>query len=162
MDRGVRGAALEPSCLLPLRDEFKAMLRGADAGLLAANAFLFEEFLVREKQAGGLKLDLQAIPAKTALLHGHCHQKAFGVMNSVEEVLGWIPGLDTGTIESSCCSMAGAFGYEAKHYEAPMKMCDLSLLPAVRKAGAATLIVAAGTSGRHQIADGAGRPPQHG
>ncbi|HEX9390954.1 MAG TPA: FAD-linked oxidase C-terminal domain-containing protein [Usitatibacteraceae bacterium] len=161
IERGVPVVGLEPSCLLTLRDEFKAMLPGADAGLLAANAFLFEEFLVREKQAGRLKLDLQAIPAKTALLHGHCHQKAFGVMNSVEEVLGWIPGLDTGTIESSCCGMAGAFGYEAKHYEVSMKMGELSLLPAVRKAGAATLIVADGTSCRHQIADGAGRSAQH-
>src|SRR5258706_2937881 len=160
MDRGVRGAALEQSCRLPLRNEFRAMLRGAEAGLLAANAFLFEEFLVRKKQAGRLNFDLQAIPAKTALLHGHCHQKAFGVMNSVEEVLGWIPGLDTGTIESSCCGMAGAFGYEAKHYEVSMKMGELSLLPAVRKAGAATLIVADGTSYRHQIADGAGRSSQ--
>ena len=159
--RGVPVVGLEPSCLLTLRDEFKAMLPGADSDQLADHAFLFEEFLVREKQAGRLKLDLQAINASTALLHGHCHQKAFGVMNSVEAVLSWIPGLKTSTIESSCCGMAGAFGYEAKHYQVSMKMGELSLLPAVRKADAATLIVADGTSCRHQIADGTGKSAQH-
>ena len=159
--RGVPVVGLEPSCLLTLRDEFKAMLPGADSDQLADHAFLFEEFLVREKQAGRLKLDLQPIKATTALLHGHCHQKAFDVMSSVEAVLGWIPGLKTSTIESSCCGMAGAFGYEAKHYQVSMKMGELSLLPAVRKADAATLIVADGTSCRHQIADGTGKSAQH-
>ncbi len=161
VERGVPVVGLEPSCLLTLRDEFKAMLPGVDADKLAANAFLFEEFLLREKQAGRLKLALQPIEAKTALLHGHCHQKAFGVMSSVEQVLGWIPGLRTSTIESSCCGMAGAFGYEARHYEVSMKMGELSLLPAVREADAATLIVADGTSCRHQIADGADRSALH-
>ena len=161
IERGIPVVGLEPSCLLTLRDEFKAMLPGADTDKLAANAFLFEEFLVREQKAGRLKLDLQALPANTALLHGHCHQKAFDVMSSVERVLGWIPGLKTSTIESSCCGMAGAFGYEAKHFEVSMKMGELSLLPAVRKADAATLIVADGTSCRHQIADGTGKSAQH-
>ena len=79
----------------------------------------------------------------------------------MEQVLGWIPGLKTELVESSCCGMAGSFGYEAEHHEASMKMAELSLLPAVRKADGDTLVVADGTSCRHQIHDGAGREALH-
>ena len=88
-------------------------------------------------------------------MHGHCHQKSFGAFKPVEKVLRLIPDLDVETIESSCCGMAGAFGYGADTYQASMEMAELSLLPAVRRADAATLIVADGTSCRHQIKDGA-------
>ncbi len=161
VDRGVAIVGLEPSCLLTLRDEFQSMFPGEQTNQLAANAFLIEEFLVREKRAGRLNLALHAIDAKQALLHGHCHQKAFGVMGDVEEVLSWIPELKTTPIESSCCGMAGAFGYEAEHIDVSIKMGELSLLPAVRKANAATLIVADGTSCRHQIQDGTAREAVH-
>jgi Fe-S oxidoreductase len=122
---------------------------------------LFEEFIARESKAGRLQLKLKALPQSTALLHGHCHQKAFDAVKPVQTVLGLIPGLDVKLIESSCCGMAGSFGYEAKHYEVSMKMGELSLLPAVRQAGPDTLIVADGTSCRHQIADGAQREALH-
>jgi FAD/FMN-containing dehydrogenase/Fe-S oxidoreductase len=164
IQRGVPVIGLEPSCLLTLRDEFQSLLPGAEANALAANAFLIEEFLVREKKAGRLdvsKLALKPLKQSSALLHGHCHQKAFGVMSDVEEVLSWIPNLKTTPIESSCCGMAGAFGYEAEHIEVSFKMGELSLLPAVRKADVDTLIVADGTSCRHQIADGAARQAVH-
>ncbi len=161
VQRGVAVVGLEPSCLLTLRDEFHAMFPGEATQQLAANAFLLEEFLVREKRAGRLNLSLKPIPQKQALLHGHCHQKAFAVMSDVEEVLAWIPELKTTTIESSCCGMAGAFGYEAEHIDVSMKMGELSLLPAVRQAQADTLIVADGTSCRHQIHDGATREAIH-
>ena len=98
---------------------------------VSAHALLFEEFLVREAEAGRLELPLGAIPAK-ALVHGHCHQKSFGAFRPVEQVLRLIPGLDVETIESSCCGMAGAFGYGADTYQASMQMAELSLLPAVR------------------------------
>ncbi len=159
--RGVAVVGLEPSCLLTLRDEFLGLFPGYDTKLLADNAFLFEEFLVREKNAGRLNLELKPITAKEALLHGHCHQKAFGVMGDVESVLNWIPELKTSTIESSCCGMAGAFGYEVEHIETSLKMAELSLLPAVRKAGEGAIIVADGTSCRHQIHDGAEREAWH-
>jgi FAD/FMN-containing dehydrogenase/Fe-S oxidoreductase len=145
---------LEPSCLLTLRDEFKSMLPGAETDALAARAVLFEEFLAAEHQAGRLNLRLQALPQKKALLHGHCHQKAFGAMSSVEQVLRLVPELNVETVEAGCCGMAGAFGYEADHYEVSMKMAEASLLPALRKADADTLLVADGTSCRHQIHDG--------
>jgi FAD/FMN-containing dehydrogenase/Fe-S oxidoreductase len=161
VERGVAIVGLEPSCLLTLRDEFQSMFPGGQTNELAAHAYLLEEFLVREKRAGRLNLTLHTIASKQALLHGHCHQKAFGVMSDVEEVLSWIPELKTHTIESSCCGMAGSFGYEVEHIEISMKMGELSLLPAVRRAPAATLIVADGTSCRHQIKDGAARDAVH-
>jgi Fe-S oxidoreductase len=95
------------------------------------------------------------------LLHGHCHQKAFAGMGAVESVLRLVPELTVETIESSCCGMAGAFGYEAEHFDISMAMGELSLLPAVRRAGADDVVVADGTSCRHQIADGAGRKAIH-
>ena len=101
-----------------------------------------------------MKLKLKPLPQKKALLHGHCHQKAFGAMSQVAQVLGLVPDLKVETVESSCCGMAGAFGYEAGHYEVSMNMAEASLLPALRKAGADTLLVADGTSCRHQIHDG--------
>ena len=154
VERGIPIIGLEPSCLYTLRDEFKSMLPGAAADALAERAVLFEEFLATEHQAGRLKLELRALPQKKALLHGHCHQKAFGAMSSVEQVLRLVPELKVETVESSCCGMAGAFGYDAEHYEVSLKMAEASLLPALRKAGADTLLVADGTSCRHQIHDG--------
>ena len=161
IDRGVPVIGLEPSCLLTLRDEFIAMLPGGETAELALNAMLLEEFLAREADAGRLKLKLKALPQKKALLHGHCHQKAFAVMPAVERVLRLVPQLEVETIEASCCGMAGSFGYEAEHYEVSMKMAEAGLLPAVRDAEADTLIVADGVSCRHQIADGAQRRALH-
>jgi len=152
--RGLPVIGLEPSCLYTLRDEFKAMLPGAESDALAARAVLFEEFLAAEHQAGRLNLKLAPLAQKKALLHGHCHQKAFGAMSSVEQVLGLVPELKVETVTSSCCGMAGAFGYEAAHYEVSMNMAEAALLPALRKADADTLLVADGTSCRHQIHDG--------
>jgi Fe-S oxidoreductase len=96
-----------------------------------------------------------------ALVHGHCHQKAFDAFSPVQTVLKWIPELKVSTVESSCCGMAGSFGYEAEHYDASMAMAELSLLPAVRKIDANTVMVADGTSCRHQIHDGAGVEAVH-
>jgi FAD/FMN-containing dehydrogenase/Fe-S oxidoreductase len=161
VERGVPVIGLEPSCLLGLRDEFLSMLPGVDTAALALQAMLFEEFIAREAAAGRLKLKLKALPQKKALLHGHCHQKAFDVMPAVQQALALVPGLAIETVTSSCCGMAGAFGYEAAHYEVSMKMAEASLLPAVRKADTDTLIVADGTSCRHQIHDGAQREAIH-
>ena len=160
-ERGVPIVGLEPSCLFSLRDEFGVLLPGEETRTLAKHAMLFEEFLVAEHDAGRLKLDLRALEESSALIHGHCHQKAFGVMPTVNRVLSWIPDLDVEVIESSCCGMAGAFGYEAEHYDTSIKMAELDLLPAVRKTDDDTMIVADGTSCRCQIRDGAGREGWH-
>jgi FAD/FMN-containing dehydrogenase/Fe-S oxidoreductase len=158
--RGVPIIGLEPSCLLTLRDELLSLRSDEVAKGVSAQALLFEEFLVREAAAGRLALPLGPI-AGTALVHGHCHQKSFGAFKPVEQALRLIPDLKVETIESSCCGMAGAFGYGADTYQASIDMAELSLLPAVRAADAATLIVADGTSCRHQIADGTDRSALH-
>jgi Fe-S oxidoreductase len=160
VQRGVPVLGLEPSCLFTLRDEALALGLGEPARRTAENALLFEEFLAREKKAGRLTLDLKPIEQKTALLHGHCHQKAFGVMSAVQEALALVPDLAVKPIDSSCCGMAGSFGYEAEHYDTSMAMAELSLLPAIRQDKEA-LVVADGTSCRHQIADGASRQALH-
>ena len=160
--RGVPIVGLEPSCLLTLRDEFLALrLDEAGARTLAGAALLLEEFLAREHAAGRLDLKLKPLPQARALLHGHCHQKAFDAVRPVQTVLGLIPGLKVELVESSCCGMAGAFGYEAAHHDVSMRMAELSLLPAVRAAGSDTVVVADGTSCRHQIKDGAAREAVH-
>jgi len=150
--RGVPIVGLEPSCLFTLRDEFPVMGFGG----LAGSALLFEELLAR--QQAGLKLKEMR---KKVLLHGHCHQKAFGAMPAVEKALRLIPGLEVETVESSCCGMAGSFGYEAEHYDASLKMGELAVLPKVRSAPQDTLLVADGTSCRAQIAHGARREARH-
>jgi FAD/FMN-containing dehydrogenase/Fe-S oxidoreductase len=155
---GVPVVGLEPSCLYTLRDEYPVLLPEAKA--LAANAFVFEDFLAAELDAGRFAPPMKPLVAQ-ALVHGHCHQKAFDAMGAVEKVLKAVPGLQVSLIESSCCGMAGSFGYEAEHYDLSMKMGELALLPAVRAAGAEALIVADGTSCRHQIADGTGRRALH-
>ncbi len=150
--KGVPIVGLEPSCLFSLRDEFPGLVGDA----LAKGSFLFEEFLARDPG----KLRFREM-RQEVLLHGHCHQKAFDAMPAVEKVLGMVPGLKTSTVQTSCCGMAGSFGYEAEHYDISMKMAELSLLPAVRNTSRETCVVADGTSCRHQIADGAGREAVH-
>ncbi len=151
---------LEPSCLLALRDEFYSLSLGPEVAQIGKQAFLFEEFLMREANKG-MKLELKPIPGGKALVHGHCHQKAFGAMKSVRKVLAWIPEFEFEIIDASCCGMSGSFGLEAEHYEASLAMGELALLPAVRAAAPETLIVADGFSCRHQIADGSGRQAIH-
>ena len=152
--RGIPVIGLEPSCLFSFRDEYPVLLPGAE--MLAKHSFLLEEFLAREPGA----LKFKPI-GKDVLLHGHCHQKAFDAMPAVEKVLRMIPGLKLNTVQASCCGMAGSFGYEAEHHEVSMKMGELALLPEIRNAPAETLVVADGTSCRHQIADGTGRRAIH-
>ena len=151
---------VEPSCLYSFRDEIPSLLKSDDARRVADQALLFEEFIAREASAGRLKLTLASI-AKRALLHGHCHQKSFAAMGAVETALRLVPELAVETVESSCCGMAGDFGYGVDTIDVSLKMAELSLLPAVRKAAADTLVVADGTSCRHPAKDGAHREALH-
>ncbi|MCL4766302.1 MAG: FAD-binding protein [Hyphomicrobiaceae bacterium] len=159
-ERGVPVVGLEPSCLLTLRDEIPALLPGHEAKRAAEHALLLEEFLAREVDAGRLKGPVARRQGRV-LLHGHCHQKSFGAMPAVSKMLSLVDGLETQVVQSSCCGMAGAFGYAADTYQVSMAMGELSLLPAVRKADAETIIAADGFSCRHQIEDGAGRQTLH-
>ena len=158
--RGIPVVGLEPSCILGFRDEAPAMIPGDGARRLANQALTFEEFLAREAGAGRLALPLKPV-AERAFLHGHCHQKAFDALRPVEAILKLVPGLAVETIESSCCGMAGSFGYDAETIDMSLKMGERSLLPAVRTAPADAIIVADGTSCRHQIHDGTGRQAVH-
>jgi len=158
--KGIPVLGLEPSCLFTFRDEIPSLVKSDTAHRVAGRALLFEEFLVREAAAGKLALSLTPMK-KRALLHGHCHQKSFDVMGAVEAALRLVPDIDVEKIESSCCGMAGAFGYHADTIDISRAMGELSLLPAVRKAPDDAIIVADGTSCRHQIHDGAGRAAVH-
>jgi Fe-S oxidoreductase len=158
-EAGIAVVGLEPSCLLTLRDEALVLGLGEKAVTVSGQALLFEEFIAREAKAGRFALAFKPLN-KPLLVHGHCHQKAFGAVSPILDVLKLIPGAQPQLIESSCCGMAGAFGYEAAHFEVSMQMAEAALLPAVRQAPDA-VIVADGTSCRHQIAHGAQRQAVH-
>jgi Fe-S oxidoreductase len=151
---------LEPACLLTLRDEFPALLPGPETKALAERAQLFEEFVIAERNAGVFDLPLAPLPG-TALLHGHCHQKAFATVAAAVKTLQLVPDLAVETFDSTCCGMAGSFGYESEHYETSLKIGELGVLPRMRDTSPDTLLAACGTSCRHQIADAAGRLPRH-
>ena len=160
-ERGLPIVGLEPSCLFTFRDELPALLPGPESRQVASRVMLLEEWLMSERERGALRISLEPLPERRVLLHGHCHQKAFNAMGAVKAALGLVPGLEIEEAESSCCGMAGAFGYEAEHYDVSMRMAELSLLPAVRAASPDTCIAADGTSCRQQIADGADRRASH-
>ncbi len=156
---GVAVVGLEPACLLTLRDEALVMNLGRQARVVAAQAMLLEEFLAREAAANRFRPRFRPLAGRL-LVHGHCHQKAFAAVEPMMQLLRQIPQARPELIESSCCGMAGSFGYEARHYEVSMQMAEASLLPAIRGAPEATL-VADGTSCRQQIGHGTGREALH-
>ena len=147
---------LEPSCLFTLRDEFRSLSPGAETDALAGRAMLLSEFLAKEKP----ELALKKLPG-VAHIHGHCHQKAFGAFPDAVTALKRVPELTVMPIASSCCGMAGSFGYQAETQDVSRAMAEAGLLPAVRAAAAEDFIVADGTSCRHQIRDLSGREAIH-
>ncbi len=151
---------LEPSSLLTLRDEIPAMLPGDDTAQIADAALMFEEYVAAEHEAGRWSLPLRP-PGVPVLLHGHCHQKALDVMPAIHKALALLPETDIQLIETSCCGMAGSFGYGLETEAISRQMGELSLFPAIRAAPGDAIIVADGTSCRHQIADGTGRRAIH-
>jgi len=160
VDKGVPVIGLEPSCLLTLRDEYPVLIPGDKTEKVASHAFMLEELIMQDHKDGKLNWTLQA-PASNVLVHGHCHQKALGAFSAVQQCLGLIPDMQVKVIETSCCGMAGAFGYASDTAETSKQMAELDLLPAIREADSQTLIVADGTSCRHQIDDGVDRKAIH-
>jgi Fe-S oxidoreductase len=156
---GIAIVGLEPSCLFTLRDEALQMGLGERAQQVSLHAQLLEEFLAKELHAKRFAPTFK-VATQPILLHGHCHQKAFAAVSPALELLKLIPNANPQLIESSCCGMAGSFGYEVEHIEASKQMAELSLLPTIRKHPNAW-VVADGTSCRHQIADGASREAMH-
>ncbi|MGB7345505.1 MAG: FAD-linked oxidase C-terminal domain-containing protein [Pirellulaceae bacterium] len=155
---------IEPSAILTFRDEAidlaEADLRDA-ANQIATNSFTFEEFIARESSAGRIRSDSFTDQTASVLLHGHCFQKSLTNTQSIVDALALPANYSVTSIPSGCCGMAGSFGYEREHYELSMQIGELVLFPAVRSADAETLIVAPGTSCRHQIDDGTGRAALH-
>lgn len=161
VEHGIDVIGLEPGCLLTLRDEYLRLGLGEAAGRLAARALLFEEFVAREHAAGRFELTLGPVRFRRALVHPHCHQRAFGAVAPILSVLALVPGLEVELLDAGCCGMTGSFGLEAEHFEISMRMAELALLPAVREAGVDTVVLADGGGCRHQIRDGTSRDAMH-
>ena len=155
---------IEPSALLSFRDEYPELVDKSlreSARSLAKNAMLVEEFICRETDRGRIKPEQFTDKPGHFLLHGHCQQKAIASTTPTIRMLSIPVNYKVEEIPSGCCGMAGAFGYEKEHFDLSMKIGEMVLLPAVRAASSDTVIVAPGTSCRHQIKDGTGRKALH-
>ena len=154
---------LEPSCLSALVDDVPALLRGAaqaQARDVAGACILFEDYLQRRLGERPAALALKAGPAEI-LLHGHCHQKSLGLVAAARALLERVPGARVTDLDSGCCGMAGSFGYAREHLEISRQIGERRLLPAARALGPGGILVAAGTSCRHQVRDFAGVEALH-
>ncbi len=155
---------VEPSALLTFRDEYPRLVDEnlrEHAKRIQKNVFLIDEFISKEISAGKISSASFKSEHQEVLLHGHCHQKALSNLEHTVKMLSLPQNFKVKTIPSGCCGMAGSFGYEKEHYELSMKIGELVLFPAVRKAEQKTLIAAPGTSCRHQIKDGTGVNAKH-
>jgi Fe-S oxidoreductase/FAD/FMN-containing dehydrogenase len=155
---------IEPSGILTFRDEYPELVDQhlvEKATELGKNALMFDEFFVREIEAGRIVASQFISEKKKIKLHGHCHQKSLASILPTKAMLSLPVNFEVEEIKSGCCGMAGSFGYEKEHYDLSMKVGELVLFPEVRKTPVETLIVAPGTSCRHQIMDGTGRKAYH-
>jgi len=161
---------IEPSCILTFRDEYPDLVDSSDrrgAQELAHNCLLYDEFLVREMEAGRITAADFASDAMDIWLHGHCHQKALVGIDLTVKALKLLSGATVHVIPSGCCGMAGSFGYEREHYKTSLEIGEMVLFPAVRQATAhanretPTFVAAPGTSCRQQILDGTGIKAVH-
>lgn len=155
---------IEPSAILSFRDEYIDLTRGETrkkAEKLASHVLTIEEFISKEIESGNINTDKFTKEERLIKLHGHCHQKALSSLVPSKKMLGLPENYNVQLIPSGCCGMAGSFGYEKEHYEVSMKIGELVLFPTVRKQPKEVIIVAPGTSCRHQIMDGTGREAKH-
>lgn len=155
---------IEPSCILGFRDEYPKLVAEKDrvvAKELGKHALLVDEFLLQEIEKGNITPGKFTKAHKKILLHGHCHQKSLASVAPTAWILSLPENYSVEVIPSGCCGMAGSFGYEKEHFEVSMKVGELVLFPAVRKATKEVIIAAPGTSCRHQIWDGTKRKAFH-
>ncbi|MBY0528299.1 MAG: FAD-binding protein [Gemmataceae bacterium] len=150
---------LEPSCLLTLADEWPELVPSAETKRIAAAADLADGWLAKQVRDGRCELNLRP-QARKCVVHGHCHQKALRGVQGTASALRLVPGLDVKVLDTGCCGMAGSFGFEKEHYDLSVKIAELSVLPALR-AEPEAIVVAPGTSCRHQIKDLANRRARH-
>jgi Fe-S oxidoreductase len=149
----------EPSCLSAIREDAPALLRGESrrkAETVARASRLFEEFLASQTAS----LPIAAGP-QTILLHGHCHQKSMGLVTAARTLLSRVPNASVVDLDAGCCGMAGSFGYARDHYDVSRAIGERKLFPAIRNKPAGAVVVAAGTSCRHQIDDFTGEEAVH-
>jgi FAD/FMN-containing dehydrogenase/Fe-S oxidoreductase len=162
-EEGRKFVFCEPSCLSAVREDAPSLLRGEEqrrASRIAAACLLFEEFLEQQLAAGALRLDLRAGPSRV-LLHGHCHQKAMGLLAAGKELLSRIPGALVVDLDAGCCGMAGSFGYTKDHFEVSRQIGERRLFPAIRQKEDGAVVVAPGTSCRQQVKDFTGETALH-
>lgn len=153
--QGLPIVLLEPSCLSAIRDDMPDLLRGAQAErarVVARQAVLFESFLERAIADGRASLPLRQGPARISL-HAHCHQRSMGLAGDAASLLRRIPGAAVTDLDAGCCGMAGSFGYTRGHFDVSQAIGERVLLPAARALGPDDVLVAAGTSCRHQVDD---------
>ena len=159
---GIAIVGTEPSCILTLRDEYRDMLpNNKDVQALASQAFMIDEFLAKLDKAGELGIGWKNDAGPSVLFHGHCQQKALVGTVPTQKTLTLPDGYQAAEVDASCCGMAGAFGYETEHYDISMKMGERRLFPEIRAAAEDAILVASGTSCRHQIEDGTGKKALH-
>ncbi|MCB0463140.1 MAG: FAD-binding protein [Flavobacteriaceae bacterium] len=155
---------IEPSAILSFRDEYINLVDDtlkSEASELCKSVFLIDEFLANEIQAKHITSEMFTKESKQVLLHGHCHQKALSSTKYTKTILSLPLNFTVSEIPSGCCGMAGSFGYENEHYELSQKIGNQVLFPSIQKATNKTVLVANGTSCRHQIFDGASKTARH-
>lgn len=155
---------IEPSGILTFRDEYPELVESSlreSAEELAMHAFTIEEFLANEADAGRIHVGQFTTARLEILYHGHCQQKSIASTAQAKAIMSLPENYSVSEIPSGCCGMAGSFGYEKEHYDVSMKVGELVLFPAVRKASEKVLLAASGTSCRHQITDGTGKKALH-
>jgi FAD/FMN-containing dehydrogenase/Fe-S oxidoreductase len=158
--RGIPIIGCEPGCMSMLADEYVALVPGEQSKAVAGMTLLLDQLLVQEAREGRLKLTFDG-EARRVLFHGHCQQKATFGADSTLAMLRLMPNCTAEMVDSSCCGMAGSFGYEKEHYDLSIKLAEITLAPAVRAAPAGTIICATGTSCRDQIAHTTDRQAIH-
>ena len=160
--RGVPIVGVEPSCLLSFRDEYPELLRDEASKTVAQHSFMLDELITNlasdDDSIGRIFRDT---PGKHVLVHAHCHQKAILGADPTLEALRLVPGCSAELIETSCCGMAGAFGFETEHYDMSRAMGELRLFPAIENATSETEIAVTGVSCRQQIGHFTSRKPRH-
>ena len=155
---------IEPSAILTFRDEYVDLLRGDEKKMakeVASHTFTIEEFLSNEIVGGNIKSEDFPPDKRKIVVHGHCHQKALSSMTHTTKILQTCKNFEVQILPTGCCGMAGSFGYEKKHFNVSQKIGELVLFPKLRMQEDNTVIVASGTSCRHQIADGTGKIAKH-
>ena len=159
IELGIPIVGLEPSCILSLREEMGDLL--SISAEFKSRILLIEEYLEKTKDENKTKLNFKSPANRKVFLHGHCHQKAAGVMSHTIGSLAQVPGVEVEVIKSGCCGMAGSFGYQKKSSHVADKIAELELAPAIRSIDQDCAISAGGTSCRHQIKNKTGRNAVH-